>query len=196
MNGIVSAHQRRQGLNYKINFGVEIPRLKELAREYEKSEELAIALWQENIRECKLLAIFLLPQECYPLLADKWIAETPFTEIADHLAMNILCKLPNAIDKAFEWNKQPVELHKYCGYLTLTHLLRKGGTLTQEQETLFYRQISELFDTNCASTTKRCAGKALCAYIDEDNARTARLLDSVTANSNVAGFVKEYLQAF
>jgi hypothetical protein len=31
MNGIVSTHQRRQGLDYKINFGVEIPRLKEIA---------------------------------------------------------------------------------------------------------------------------------------------------------------------
>ena len=51
MNGIVSAHQRSQGLNYKINFGVEIPRLKELANQYEKSEPLDTALWQDNIRE-------------------------------------------------------------------------------------------------------------------------------------------------
>lgn len=63
MNGIVSAHQRRQGLNYKINFGVEIPRLKELASRQEKSTLLAQSLWQDNIRECKLLAIFLYPTE-------------------------------------------------------------------------------------------------------------------------------------
>ena len=31
MNGVVSTLQRRQGLDYKINFGVEIPRLKEIA---------------------------------------------------------------------------------------------------------------------------------------------------------------------
>ena len=33
MNGVVSTLQRRQGLNYKINFGVEIPRLKGIALE-------------------------------------------------------------------------------------------------------------------------------------------------------------------
>ena len=27
MNGVVSTLQRRQGLDYKINFGVEIPRI-------------------------------------------------------------------------------------------------------------------------------------------------------------------------
>ena len=41
MNGIVSTHQRRQGLDYKINFGVEIPRLKEIAARYTKDETLA-----------------------------------------------------------------------------------------------------------------------------------------------------------
>ena len=52
MNGIVSTHQRRQGLDYKINFGVEVPRLKTIAQEYPQDRELAEALWQENIREC------------------------------------------------------------------------------------------------------------------------------------------------
>ena len=59
MNGIVSSHQRSQGLNYKINFGVEIPRLKAIAAERSHELELALTLWKENIRECKLLAIML-----------------------------------------------------------------------------------------------------------------------------------------
>ena len=67
MNGVVSTLQRRQGLDYKINFGVEIPRLKEIALRYSKDVELAEELWKENIRESKLLAIFL--SHCIRLLA-------------------------------------------------------------------------------------------------------------------------------
>lgn len=198
MNGIVSAHQRRQGLNYRINFGVEIPRIKEIAREYEKSEELATALWQENIRECKLLAIFLLPQECYATLATKWVAEAPFTEIADHLAMNILCKLPEAAAKALQWCNAAANdgLHKYCGFLTLTHLARQGLTLTTEQEEQFYKLVAELFETSEAGIARQSAAKAICSYIDEDKERAARLLAGYTEESAIAAFINDYIQAF
>lgn len=196
MNGIVSAHQRRQGLNYKINFGVEIPRLKELALQYEKSEELAFALWQENIRECKLLAIYLLPQESYHTVASKWIAEAPFTEIADHLAMNILCKLPDAVAEALQWSNHPAELHKYCGYITLAHLARKGCTFTAQQEECFYKQIVAILDTKETSIIKNCACKALCSYIDEDSERATRLLAYAAPDSTAATFVRDYLQSF
>ena len=40
MNGIVSTLQRRQGLDYKINFGVEIPRLKGIADAHAKNFSL------------------------------------------------------------------------------------------------------------------------------------------------------------
>ena len=53
MNGAVSKSMRDKGLDYKLNFGVEIPRLKEIAAQYPKDHQLAQALWKENIRECK-----------------------------------------------------------------------------------------------------------------------------------------------
>ncbi len=197
MNGIVSAHQRSQGLNYKINFGVEIPRLKELAGQYEKSEPLATALWQDNIRECKLLAIFLLPQASYHTMADKWIAEVPFTEIADHLAMNILCKLPDATAKALQWCNQPTGLYKYCGYLTLAHLARKALVLTPQEEDTFCKQAAELFETAEPGPTKLSACKAICGYIGDDEEKAKRMLAIVEPqSSNIATFIKEYLQAF
>lgn len=194
MNGIVSAHQRRQGLNYRINFGVEIPRLKDIAREYEKSEELATALWQENIRESKLLAIFLLPQENHAELAPKWIAEAPFTEIADHLAMNILCKLPSAAEKALQWCANPTGLHRYCGYLTLAHIARQGQALTAEQEKLFVELAGELFEASEGGVDKQCAAKAVCSYIDNSGEGVERLLALCAPHSALAAFVNDYIQ--
>ena len=53
MNGAVSQSMREKGLLYKLNFGVELPRIKMIAEGYEKNHDLAQALWKENIRECK-----------------------------------------------------------------------------------------------------------------------------------------------
>lgn len=192
MNGIVSMHQRRQGLDYKINFGVEVPRLKSIAQEYSQSKELATALWQENIRECKLLAIFLMPQEHYCEIAEKWIAETPFTEIADHLAMTILCKLPTAASDALRWIESSEGLTQYCGYLTLTHLIRKGAQFTPAEEEKFYKQISTLFTGDTNSPLTRTAFTALCRYIDADESRARSIRSIAGEGSKLSAMIADY----
>ena len=50
MNGVVSQSMREQGLDYKLNFGVELPRIKSFAAAYEQNHYCAQALWKENIR--------------------------------------------------------------------------------------------------------------------------------------------------
>ena len=51
MNGVASTDMREAGIEYKLNFGVGIPQLKDIASETGKSSELAVALWKEDIRE-------------------------------------------------------------------------------------------------------------------------------------------------
>ena len=46
MNGAVSQSMREKGLVYKLNFGVELPRIKMIAENYEKNHDLAQALWK------------------------------------------------------------------------------------------------------------------------------------------------------
>ena len=73
MNGVASAYMRENGMNYKLNFGVELPRLRAIAAEFPADHDLAQALWKEDIRECKLLAAMLQPTGTfYPEIADIW----------------------------------------------------------------------------------------------------------------------------
>ena len=44
MNGPVSASMREKGLTYKVNFGVELPRLQQMAAGLPHTYELAAAL--------------------------------------------------------------------------------------------------------------------------------------------------------
>ena len=166
MNGVVSTLQRNQGLNYKINFGVEIPRLKGIAARYEKSEELAMALWSDNIRECKMLAIFLMPEESYGKIACRMVDEVPYTEIADHLAKEILCRISGIEGKAISWLAEDEGLHSYCGYMTLSHLFRKGILLTAAEEREFINAAVKKIKAGAHSPTAKAAYNSLMLYSD------------------------------
>ena len=92
MNGAVSQSMREKGLVYKLNFGVELPRIKMIAEGYEKNHDLAQALWKEEIRECKILAGMLQPIETfYPEIADIWVENIRNIEIAESLPAFTVC---------------------------------------------------------------------------------------------------------
>ena len=104
MNGAVSQSMREKGLVYKLNFGVELPRIKKIAEGYEKNHSLAQALWKEEIRECKILAGLLQPVESFfPEIADIWVESIPNIEIAELTSMNLFQHLPYAPAKSFQW---------------------------------------------------------------------------------------------
>ena len=195
MNGVVSTLQRRQGLDYKINFGVEVPRLKGIAEGHSKNTELATALWQDNIRECKMLAIFLMPKEGYSDVAEKWIGETRFTEIADQLAMHILCHLPDAAEKALQWIRHDEEMFRYCGYRTISHLLRRGVIFSKQQEESFYDSLVGMPDGEL-SVTAKCAHNAVMNYMDYTAGAAIRLREAIEKSDSDAIMLKALLESF
>lgn len=172
MNGVTSFQQRKLGMEYNIIFGVSIPHLKEIATKFPKDYDVATALWKENIRESKLLAILLLPEEHYEEVAERWIAECRYRENADHLAHNILCKLPHALEKALEWACCEKELCSYCGYMTLAHLFRAGSTLSPEQEKRYFATTAAHIEMQHVCKTQ--ALNALLLYCGEDEEKAGR----------------------
>ncbi len=127
MNGVASTYMRENGVQYKLNFGVELPRLKELAAGYPVNHDLAQTLWKENIRECKLLAGMLQPIETFfPEIADIWVENISNVEIAQHTVQNLFCRLPYASQKAYEWIATDDEMYQVCGFLILARLFMQG----------------------------------------------------------------------
>lgn len=88
MDGMVAKSMRDKGLEYKLNWGATLPRLREKADEIGKNYDLAIALWKENVRECKVLATMIMPAErMLPEVADIWMEQTPNLEIAEQVPL-------------------------------------------------------------------------------------------------------------
>ena len=74
MDGATAQSMRDKGLDYHLNWGATLPRLREMAQSIAPSYPLAIALWKENVRECKILATMIMPpDEMLPDVADLWM---------------------------------------------------------------------------------------------------------------------------
>ena len=123
MDGTIAQSMRDKGVNYHLNWGATLPRLQEKAAEIGKNYDLAIALWKENVRECKILATMIMPpNEVLPEVIDIWVEQIDAVEIAEQAAFNLFQHLPFAAEKADQWLASPEDLTQMCGYHVLTRL--------------------------------------------------------------------------
>ena len=124
MNGIASTSMRQMGMSYKVNFGLLIPQIKELAGSYEKNAELANSIWKEDTRELKILATLLYPiNEFTEENANKWVAEITNQEIREQVCFNLFQELPYADKLVTEWGRSANEDIRTTGYWLLARLL-------------------------------------------------------------------------
>ena len=127
MDGSVAQSMREKGVDYHLNWGATLPRLREKATEIGQNYDLAIALWKENIRECKILATMVMPSnEILPEVVDIWMEQTETVEVAEQAAMNLYQHLPYAPMKAYQWIASDRELCQLCGFHVLSRLFMRG----------------------------------------------------------------------
>lgn len=127
MNGVAAQSMRDKGLDYHVNWGASLPMLRQKAREIGPDYHLAIDLWKENVRECKILATMVMPPSEMPSeVVDIWMEQTHSVEIAELAAFNLYQHLPFAADKAYRWIATDKELYQLCGFHILTRLFLNG----------------------------------------------------------------------
>lgn len=151
MDGAVAQSMRDKGLDYHLNWGATLPRLQAKAEEVRlmvngsglrvqdqiikfkdqssnlKLYDLAIALYKESVRECKILATLLMPpDEILPEVVDIWQEQIPSQEIAEQLAFNLYQHLPFAAEKAYQWIASDKEYDQLCGFHVLSRLFMNG----------------------------------------------------------------------
>ena len=127
MDGAVAQSMRDKGLNYHLNWGATLPRLREKADEIGKNYDLAIALWKENVRECKILATMIMPaDQMLPEVVDIWMEQMPSQEMTEQAAFNLWQHLPFAPEKAYQWMASEKEYDQLCGFHVLSRLFMNG----------------------------------------------------------------------
>lgn len=156
MDGAVAKSMRDKGLDYKLNWGATLPRLREMADELGKDYDLAIALWKEDVRECKILATMVMPADrMLSEVCDIWMEQLTSQEIAEQAAFNLWQHLPYAPEKAFQWIACEKEYYQLCGFHVLTRLFMNGQEPNE-------RGINEFLDQALSALQGPypCVGKA------------------------------------
>lgn len=140
MNGVTAQSLRDKGLEYHLNWGANLLHLKDMAEPYGKDYDLAIALWKEDIRECKILATLIMPAENFESdIATIWIEQLRSQEIAELLVMNLLQFVPYASDMAFQLLAEQAALPRLVGFNILSRLFSKDMAPNE-------RDINEFMD--------------------------------------------------
>lgn len=143
MNGPTSQSMSQKGIGYKINWGVPFIELKKMASEYGKDYSLAIELWKEDIRECKILATLIMPaEEMLPEITDIWMEQVKTQEMAEMLAFNLLQYVSYAPVIAYQWMASDKPLYQIAGFQLLARLFANGQEANERGINEFLDQAS------------------------------------------------------
>lgn len=126
MNGPASQSMREKGLDYRLNWGVPFIQLKQMAADLPHDYDFAIALWKEDIRECKILATLLMPHDKMPEeVAEIWMEQTHSQEMAEMQAFNLYQHVSYAPKLAYRWMALDDTVKEICAYDILGRLFMK-----------------------------------------------------------------------
>lgn len=184
MNGVTAASMREKGIKYRMNFGVDIPRLKQIALTYTQDKVLAETMWKDDVREMKILATMLcLPDGFMKEDAKRWVHGISQQEIREQACKNLFQALPYANELVDEWIRSSDENINATGHwlyarLSISHSEAREHVDTKEllrsaeaglkSESLLMRQAAlntlkffgRISPENAEEVMKRIAGHA------------------------------------
>ncbi|MEG1553654.1 MAG: DNA alkylation repair protein [Rikenellaceae bacterium] len=108
MNGaVVEGMLRYSGKEPFFSYGVSLPRIKEEALKLSGNHELALFIFQSEIRELKLAAIYIdTPKDVTQDQMETWSNSFHSSEIADNAATMLFYGSPHALATASLWLKR------------------------------------------------------------------------------------------
>ena len=122
MNGVAS--EAMQGLGYKVNYGVSLPKIKEIAGRFPKNHALAQRLWAIGSRETMIMATLLQPDKSFSeKIASEWISQCNNIELIEQCCRNLFTRLPYANQLAVKMLEQENKYRKATGYILYSLLL-------------------------------------------------------------------------
>lgn len=167
MNGIVSDQMTNNGIKYKKNYGVSIPRIKEIAKKYTPNHDLAQRLWSLQIRETMILATLLEPADKFSTeLALQWAESFNQIEIIEQTCMNLFSKLTFATTLATDLIQMENLWKQITGYTLAarsfdkfnasetTEIVRKAIQSSDTDELHLYKSIALCLSRLCRKDTQ------------------------------------------
>jgi len=192
MNGIVSGHMTQSGIIYKTNYGVTIPRIKEIAAGYSPNHELAQRLWAMQIRETMIMATLLQPVEKFTAgNALEWVTQFNQIEIVEQTCMSLFCKLPFADALILKWIQSEDIWEKITGFILAARIINK---LSRDQIKVILSKAIEISDTDDLHLYK-AVGLCLSRLCRKDKETAALILNEIESIDQTPSVGQQYISA-
>ncbi len=110
----------RFGLTGDGRLGLAVPTLRELAREFKRDHDLALALWDTGIPDAQILAGMVAdPAQLTVAQMDHWVAGMLAWDVCDQACTNAFVKSPLAWGAIPRWAAREREFEKRAGFALL-----------------------------------------------------------------------------
>ena len=125
MNGAALDTMRYFGADYERNYGVQIYAIRNLAREIGTDHELAEYFYTQNIREVRLVALWIADAERVGVENfDFWASGIINSEVAEQASHALLSRIADVAELLQRWCSSDNALLAYCALLSAA---RNGG---------------------------------------------------------------------
>lgn len=125
MNGAALDTMRYFGADYERNYGVQIYAIRNLAREIGTDHELAKYFYAQNIREVRLVALWIADAERVAAPDfDFWASGIINSEVAEQASHALLSRVADIAELLQKWCSSDNALLAYCALLAAA---RNGG---------------------------------------------------------------------
>lgn len=118
MNGAVVDSMHDKGIDYALSYGVSIPTIRALARQYAPDDELARLLYRQQVRELQLAALSIASPESVTVEElTFWSEGVTTVEMAENVATVLIARTSVAEVAAKEWLATESGLLRYAAML-------------------------------------------------------------------------------
>ncbi len=118
-----AAGMARYGISTRNTLGVSVRSLRLMAREIGRNHELALDLWETDIREARILASIIdRPADVIEAQMEHWAAGFDSWEVCDQCCSNLFRKTSFARQKALEWSRRDALFVKRAGFVLMAQL--------------------------------------------------------------------------
>lgn len=192
MNGELAENMRLAGIIYSVNYGVSIPELKELAKPYSNDHELALALFNEEIRECKLLASLIdNPESVTGNQIDEWAESFTNPELVEQVCSNLFWKSEYALSRSIEWCISNDEYLRKAGLIIIARKV-SGTNLPEKILEPYLSLIENIADevTDTYQTAMLSALRQIAKHSESMRKRVLAIAETLSESDNeLAGWI-------
>lgn len=166
MNGAVTGAMQERGIVYPLNYGVSVPTIRDIAREYGSNHSLALLLYQQQVRELKLAALFVEDPACVTAeQVEQWSRDFTNPEIVELTVMYLFSRTTAAVEKISDWLASNELYLRYAGLLMLLRVAcgplcdegRTKSLLHETDQMLSEHEPEPLLIRGAVNAFSRCA---------------------------------------